>query len=327
MNLELPTGAAPAGIDIVMPTYNCEPWLDAFMESLLAQDFADWRLIARDDRSADGTARRLAEWQSRLGGRMSILPDSGTRNLGVCGNYTAVLAATRTARVMCADPDDLWLPGKINSTLRAMDDAEKSFTAAVPLAICTDARVVDGSGRTDAPSYWRWSRMAPHLAKDPVRVAMESVALGSTMMVNRALLDLALPIPDGAPYQDWWLALVAAAFGRLIPLAEPTILYRRHGTNATHDPYSSGLLGAVRRTLQSPAAPGARLAKVLGQAAAQAALFVERYRQSLPGNQRAALEALAALPSRGPVARRLGVLRHGLWFGSPLKNAAMLALV
>jgi glycosyltransferase involved in cell wall biosynthesis len=317
---------APA-VEIAMPAYNCAPWLDDFMHSLLDQDFAAWRLLARDDRSSDDTNHRLLGWQSRLGRRMAVLPDSGVRNLGVIGNYNAVFAATSARWVMSADPDDVWLPGKISRTLAAMRQAEDSLAADTPVAICTDAQVVDGDRRPLAPSFWRWSHMNPSLMRKPRRVAMESVALGSTMMVNRALLDVALPIESQAAYQDWWLALVAAAFGHVGTLDATTILYRRHGCNATSDPYGHTLFGVLRRTLASPGAPRRRLEKVLAPAAVQAAAFVTRYGARLNGRDAAALRSLAKLPTLGPIQRRLAVLRHGLWFASASKNVALFVLV
>lgn len=314
-------------LDIAMPTYNCEPWLDAFLESLVAQDFTDWRLIVRDDGSGDGTAVKLDEWRNRLGERMTILPDSGVRNLGLIGNYTAVLAATSAPWVMSADPDDVWLPGKVTRSVEAMGQAERTLGLQLPIAICTDAAVVDGGSNPVAPSFWRWSRMNPRLMRTLPRAAMESAALGSTMMVNRALLDRALPIEFGAAYQDWWLALVAVAFGRVIPLEETTILYRRHKINATEEPYSGALWSAISRTLEAPFAPRRRLEKLLLQAATQATSFVARYRECLKRPDIAAMEALGRLPEMGHMQRRLVVFRHSLWFASPLKNAGLMAFL
>ena len=319
--------AGRTGIDIAMPTYNCAPWLDETMDSLLAQDFTGWHMIVRDDRSTDGTNQRLSDWQTKLGARMIVLPDSGIRNLGVTGNYNAVLTATTAAWIMSADPDDPWLPGRIARTFEAMHQAEAAFGATTPIAVCTDATVVDAAGRLVAQSYWQWSRLSLQGIRRAPRVAMESVALGSTMMVNRALLEIALPIPAGAPYQDWWLALAAAAFGRLFPLSGQTILYRRHGTNQTADPYSSTLASAFRRALAAPGAPRRRLRKVVAQSSAIAAAFVERYRDRLEARDLAALESLASLFSLGPLGRRTALLRHGLWFSSRLKNLGLLTLL
>ena len=314
-------------VEIAMPAFNCSPWLDDFMQSLLGQESTNWRLIARDDHSDDNTQALLRAWQERVGPRMFILPDSGRKNLGLIGNYNAVLGATSARWVMCADPDDVWLPGKIARTLRAMRQTENTFGATTPIAVCTDAKVVDCDRHPVAPSYWHWSRVDPALTQQVVRVAMESVALGSTMLVNRALLDLTLPIADGARYQDWWMVMVAAAFGHVTTLDTPTIQYRRHGSNETADPYGASLLQAIRHTLSSLGAPRRRLNEVLTPAAIQAGAFLKRYRNRLNSQDRSALRSLASLGSLGPLNRRLAVLRYGLWFASPWKNLGMFALL
>jgi hypothetical protein len=50
--------------------------------------------------------------------------------------------------------------------------------------------------------------------------------------MNPALVQLALPIPDEAIMHDWWLSLVASAFGQRHYMAEPLVLYRQHSANA-----------------------------------------------------------------------------------------------
>ena len=316
-----------AVIDIAMPAYNCAPWIDQTIYSILAQDFTGWRLIARDDQSRDDTHRHLLDWQSRLGDRMILLPDSGTCNLGLKGNYNAVLKAGGAPWIMTADPDDTWLPAKMARTCRVMLQAEKELGASAPIAVCTDAIVVDADGRQLAPSYWQWCRTGPNRDSDLPRVAVESPALGSTMLVNRALLNLALPVPDRAPYQDWWLALVAAAFGRLIAIPDRTILYRRHSHNATGDPYSTKTAAALRRALAAPGSARARMRDIVGGSSAIAGAFLERYRANMMPQDATAFESLANLFTLPPLERRRAILRHGLWFRSRLKNVAMLTLL
>jgi len=45
-------------IDILLATYNGEAFLKKQIDSLLAQEFEDWRLLVRDDGSSDRTAAR-----------------------------------------------------------------------------------------------------------------------------------------------------------------------------------------------------------------------------------------------------------------------------
>ena len=117
------------------------------------------------------------------------------------------------------------------------------------------------------------------------------------------------------------------AFGRLVALPEATILYRRHEVNAAADPYGDTLSGALRRTLLAPrSAPAA--ARKAGRASRNSSPVVcGALSRPLKGYDVAALEAFARLPSLGLVERRLAVVRHGLWFASPLKNAGLMALL
>jgi glycosyltransferase involved in cell wall biosynthesis len=308
-------------IDIALPTYNCAAWLDALFESIVGQDFADWRIIARDDASKDNTAGVLIEWQRRLGKRLVILADSGKSNLGPVGNYDAVLSQTTAPWVMLADPDDIWLPDKVQSTVRAMHAAEQAAPE-TPIVVCSDATVVDDDLKIIAPSYWRWSRHNPDVFDVFHRLIVECPVLSSTMMVNRSLLDLALPM-TGASCQDWWLALVAGAFGRIVRLPQSTILYRRHPANDSLDPLTSTLPTAPRRIFQARG----RVKRLIRQFAPQADAFLSRFRDRVLPNDAAALGAAAMLPSLGPLRRRVAVLRHDLLFASPLKNAGLMLLL
>lgn len=251
-----------------------------------------------------------------------LLVDDSFGNLGMIGNCDAVLSHTTAPWVMLADPDDVYLPGKISETFKAMRTAEQSLPEGTPIAVCTDANVVDGALRPIVPSYWHWSRQDSKMLDVFHRMIVESPALNSTMMVNRTLLDLALPTA-GARYPDWWLALVACAFGRVVGLPKSTILYRRHSENDTLEPLTATLPSAVRRFKDARA----RVAKLVSEYAQQAAAFNERYGGKLSESERSALQAAKDILSQGFWARRMIVIRHKLWFASSLKNIGLLLLL
>jgi glycosyltransferase involved in cell wall biosynthesis len=308
-----------AAIDIVVPSYNCSDWLDALFESVAGQDFTDWHIIARDDASMDCTGAVLARWKNRLGAQLTILEDSGKSNLGMIGNYDAVLARTTSPWVMLADPDDVWLPGKISITLKAMRRAEQSGAGGVPIVVCSDATVIDENLNTVASSYKDWSRHNVNLLHVFHRMIVESSVLTSTMMVNRALLDAALPLA-GASCPDWWLALVACAFGQIVHLPQSTILYRRHSANDSLEPLTSSLPSAARRFTQAKS----RVDRLVRQYASQAGEFRRRFESRLSRADVAALRAAEELPLLGHIDRRRTVIRHDLWFASPLKNVGLM---
>jgi glycosyltransferase involved in cell wall biosynthesis len=308
-----------------MPCYNSAAWLDGMIESILAQDGPSWRIVARDDGSQDATVERLATWQERLGARMLVLDNPRRENLRIAASYTAVLRATSAPWILTADPDDIWLPGHLARVANALRQTESSLGSHVPAAVCTNATVIDERQDPVAPSYWRWVRSSPKRVRRLLDVAMENPALGSTMGVNRALLDLALPIPRESGAQDWWLALTATAFGRLSAIEEVSILYRRHGANHMKDPLGDSILDAVRISLAAPDTARDRIRQLLfNRIGPQASVFLERYGSRLTDKDIEGLRALTALGAHGPFGRRISILRHGFAFASPVKNCGML---
>jgi hypothetical protein len=72
------------------------------------------------------------------------------------------------------------------------------------------------------------------------------------MMINRDLARASLPLPDDAMMHDWWIALVAAALGKVVYLSRATIDYRQHDSNASgsavrRKPLYDGLLRVLTR--------------------------------------------------------------------------------
>ena len=53
---------------------------------------------------------------------------------------------------------------------------------------------------------------------------------GCATLINRALLQLALPLPPEVVMHDWWLALLSGSGARQY-LSEALMLYRQHGRN------------------------------------------------------------------------------------------------
>jgi glycosyltransferase involved in cell wall biosynthesis len=312
-------------IDIAMPCYNSAPWLDGMIESILAQDGPSWRIVARDDGSQDATVGRLAAWQARLGDRMLVLENPKGENLRIAASYTAVLQATTAPWILTADPDDIWLPGHLERIANRLQQMETRLGAHVPVAVCTDATVIDERHVPVAPSYWGWVRSSPKRSKNLLHVAMENPALGSTMGVNRALLDLALPIPRESGAQDWWLALTATALGQLTAIEEVSILYRRHSGNHMKDPFGNSILDAIQISLAAPATARGRIQQLLfNRVGPQATVFVERYGARLTRKDHEGLRALAELAACGPLGRRMSIVRHRFGFASRVKNFGML---
>ncbi|MHB8908650.1 MAG: glycosyltransferase family 2 protein [Syntrophales bacterium] len=313
-------------IDILLATCNGAPYLPEQLDSLLAQTCRSWRLLVRDDGSSDGTLEILENYRSRHPDVIMIIPSEG-KNLGACGNFSRLLEQADAPYVMFCDQDDIWLPDKIETTLAAMQELERRHDAATPLLVHTDLMVVDEQLTVISKSLWRFQSTEPRRLTKLNRVLLQNLATGCTIMINRALQDLAVPVPKQAWMHDWWLVLVATAFGRVASVASPTVLYRQHGRNDCGAVLWDFLAEAQALFVpERRRAAYARRDAVLAGLESQVTAFVDRYEERLPPAKREMLRAFCSLRRRNFIMRRYLTLRHGLFYSNAPRNLGLLLL-
>lgn len=219
-------------VQILLAAYNGAAYLAEQIESIRRQSYPDWRLLIRDDGSTDQTVDIVRDFAAR-DPRIELLADDRGR-LGVLGNFAA-LAEAALERPACyvafADQDDVWHPQKLDWQLACLAAAERDSPPDTPIAVHSDLAVVDAQLRPIHPSFLRYQGLW-HETDRPLRtLVVQNFVTGCTLLFNRPLLELAVPIPPQALVHDWWLALCAAAAGRLEFLPQATVQYRQHAGN------------------------------------------------------------------------------------------------
>lgn len=215
-------------IDVLLSVYNGEKYLKQLFESLENQSCRNFRLHIRNDGSTDSSDAILAEMLSQFGFESYLLPDN--EHIGVISSYNRLLAESSADYIMFCDQDDVWLPGKIAMTAKRMSEAEIEF-GNIPLLIHTDLRVVDENLKLIADSFWKYQHLNSLKMCSLNRVLIHNSVTACAMMINRPLARLVGKIPASAIMHDWYLGIAAAAFGKIIPVEEATILYRQHSMN------------------------------------------------------------------------------------------------
>ncbi len=215
-------------VDILMATYNNVPFLEPQIESILRQDHTSWRLLIRDDGSKDGTREVGERYAKRFPRKIRVVHDECGR-LGPCGNFARLVEYSDAPYIMFADADDVWLPDKIRISLARCREIEGP-SRETPALVFTDLEVVDENLDTIAESFWRYQRLDPTKTRLN-RLLTHNVVTGCTVLFNRALRSVAVPIPGDAKMHDAWMALTASAFGRIDFIPKATVLYRQHGAN------------------------------------------------------------------------------------------------
>jgi glycosyltransferase involved in cell wall biosynthesis len=216
---------------ILLATHNGARYLRDQIDSLQAQTVENWSVVARDDGSSDETALILDEYAA-ADSRIEILPPAASRLGSATRNFAGLLQAARergAAYVLCCDQDDRWQPNKLERVLTRLREAENG--GSIPCLVHHDLRVVDDRLEPIHPSYWAMMNLQPEGAARPQRLLSRNEVTGCALACNRALLEVALPVPDRAIMHDWWLALFAGFCGRLLPIPDTLVAYRQHGSN------------------------------------------------------------------------------------------------
>ncbi|PLC48062.1 family 2 glycosyl transferase [Pollutimonas subterranea] len=219
-------------VEILMATYNGAYYLAAQIDSIVGQSYPNWKLIIHDDGSDDGTIELAASYASRLPGHIVILSDSV-----ICGgakaNFAHLMAHATADYIMLADQDDVWLPNKIQDSMRSLLEQETLCGIDTPLAVFTDLAVVDEHLNVVAPSFWAFQNIQPdRLTHSIQNLAVRNCITGCTLLMNKSALRACRPVLPVAVMHDWWCGLkVLQAKGKLIPLHEATVQYRQHSGN------------------------------------------------------------------------------------------------
>lgn len=303
--------AEPLTISVALCTYNGAGYLDAQLDSLLAQQRRPDEVVIADDGSGDGTRERLHAFRTQaaqVGVDVTLIENAA--NLGYVRNFEQVLAAARGALLFLCDQDDVWRADKL---ARIAAEFERRPEL---LLLHTDARLVDAQGRPTGMTLFRALEArrgelnALHAGRGFDVLLRRNLVTGATAGLRRELLAAARPFPAELVH-DEWLALIAAATGTVDAIEDTLIDYRQHGGNQ---------IGMRRRALADKWEDLKRLRpETLHGLAARMALLGERLQRlgaAVPATCLACvrdkerhMRLRAGLPPRGPA--RLGaVLRE-----------------
>jgi len=309
-------------IDILLATYNGERFLAEQLESIAAQSHANWHLLARDDGSSDGTVQILKAFQARHPDRVTIIDDTDG-NLGLVQNFSRLMAHSNAPYVAFCDQDDVWKREKLETGLAQLRELERMHGTDVPLLVFSDLVLVDASLNVIHPSFWRYQGLKPECATDLNQLLVLNVVTGCASLLNRALVEKALPIPPRAQAHDWWVALVAAALGRSAHVAQAGLLYRQHGENR---------FGARRAHVFNLAKRSmillhnyARRRQFIAASFEQARIFRQRYADELSDLKRRELTKFEQIPNQNLPRRIVSSCRCGCWPNGVLRKIVFVA--
>ena len=293
-------------VEILMAVYNGEAFLAEQIDSILAQSDGRWHLTISDDRSTDGSGAIIDGYVRRYPDQIAR-HRSGRRFGNARDHFFHLMDGCDADYMLFCDQDDVWYPDKVLKTRRALEEAESEWGREMPVLVFSDQTPTDAGLKPLAPSLMRYQDQCFERF-DYRSLLMQNVVTGGAMGINRALARLGGDGDrvEGIIMHDWWLAVVAARFGRIVYIDEPLGAYRQHGGNAV----GAKDVGSAGYALERLGAIGGVRRSILRKKA-QARAFRTAYQDALgPEDER--FLARFEKPRSGPAfyLRHLGLL-HG----------------
>lgn len=208
-------------VQILMSTYNGMKYLPEQLKSIEKQDYSNITLLIRDDGSTDGTIEYLREYQEN---HINVNVLQGN-NIGVCKSFFELInkADKKADFYALSDQDDYWLPDKVSSALLQIENETHT-----PLLYCCNKTITDELLNPILLKVKYEMNLIPSFEN----ALVENICTGCTCIFNKALNTIiSQNIPEYVIMHDWWIYLLASAFGKVIYDKNPHILYRQHDNN------------------------------------------------------------------------------------------------
>ena len=299
-------------IAILLSTYNGTKYLEEQLDSILNQTYSNYVIVARDDGSYDDTIQLLNKYAKKFTDKFHLL-EQDLLNLGASDSFSYLIEyvlenkqslGLESAYMMFCDQDDIWSLEKIHKQIDEMLKVEKQQTGTkpVPVLIHSNLRVVSEEKSLIAESFVHYQGLEIERNRF-TNIMISNVVTGCTAFINEALARKAVPVSKEAIMHDWWLSLVASAFGKLVFIDAPLVSYRQHDANAI------GAKESVQSTLVDRSfwqkTLGCKSDAHLSEVARQAADFRNRFGQELTTHDNIGLQISSCMGAKVGILQRI----------------------
>ena len=303
-------------VDVLLATYNGEKYLNELIDSILDNDYPNFKILIRDDGSTDNTLEIIEKYVERFPKKIQLIKDS--KKLGAKGNFLELLKYSKAEYTLFADQDDFWLKDKISTTIAYLQENE---TVSLPILVHTDLLVTDKDLNILSESFIATEQIRTYRS-NLNNLLSENIATGCTIGINRSLREMVkYNNIDNIRMHDWWLVLIASCFGKIVFIDKPTIEYRQHSNNEVGAIKTSSISYVSDRTSNLNKTQNA-----VDSNYQQAEEFLKCYGSKLSSSQIDLLGHFIGLKGCGILTKLKVFNKYDLWRSSLLKSIGLLLL-
>ena len=211
--------ASPVRVSVCLAAHDGAEYVGEQVRSILDQLGPTDELVVVDDASTDDTVSIVESF-----GDARVTVHRNDANVGSVRTFERALGLARGAYLLLADQDDVWVPGRLEAMVAALESDGVVATSVAVLG--------------DPPGPPRWTLRARDSHRYAANVAAVLVGVrwyfGCAMGLRRDQLPVVLPFPPWlTESHDLWIGLVGNVTREMRHLEDPSVERRLHGSNQT----------------------------------------------------------------------------------------------
>ena len=233
----------PPLVSVVVPSFNGARFVEATVDSVLAQTLDDLEVIVVDDGSSDDSVERLRRRLGAVGRDGPAWQLVSRENRGIPRTLNEGLGLARGRYFAYLDCDDVWEATRLERQVAALAEAGPGFVACF-----ADGWIIDADGRR----LGRFGRHFPYHGGDIYRdlLLIRFMPSSPTSLFVRERLVEAGSFDERRPKVDYDVWLRVARLGPVVYVPEPLGSWRRHeGNFSAADP--DRMLGSCLSSLSA----------------------------------------------------------------------------
>lgn len=227
-------------ISILMPIKNTSLYLSDCLDSILAQTFEDWELLAVNDHSTDSSLELLQNYAQK-DARIRVYNNTGN---GIIAALRLAYSKSKGEFITRMDSDDLMEANKLEQLEKQLKQAGKGYLAVGQVNYFAEGEL--GQGYLN---YANWLNELTQIGQNFREIYKECVIPSPCWMVYRADLDSCGAFePDRYP-EDYDLCFRFYAQGlKVLPSAAVLHQWRDYGTRTsrTHEHYANNQFISIK---------------------------------------------------------------------------------
>jgi len=214
-----------ARVSVIMNIRDGEAYLREALDSVRAQTFADWELVAWDDRSVDDSAKIVAAYADK---RIRYFLSPEATPLGRARELAIRQAGGEWLAFL--DQDDIWLPRKLEKQLALVADGPENIGIVYGRTVAFDVH-----GREQDYDHWHEFRPLPEGDIFGELITSSGFIAFSSAMFRRSAYEQIGGIPRECQLiPDYHLSLAVARLSPARAVQEIVCRYRVHPASMSH---------------------------------------------------------------------------------------------